>query len=276
MNRQPKTDVARIARPAQRCRLTTVRLLVAIGAVGLFALTGCADKFRDHKPTMLLTSGDVDHYISVATNDPSADERREAIHRLGESKQLTEARVIQTLIDVANEDESEPVRSAAMLVLDQSQTSESCDTALAIVQADVDRKLPADNASVRSMAMKTIRNCIETDRTTAEQLAPSVNLAGQIVENDRSRHVRLEAVRMLGCFPTRQSLDILILALNQRDFGICYEAEKSLHRLTGESYDCNAEDWQHFVSGVADPFANAPADAGEQETDKRSWFNWNK
>ena len=276
MIRQPKTRFARVARPALWCRLTSPRLMVAIGTVGLFAMTGCAGKIRDHKPTMLLTSGDVDHYITVAGNDPSADERRGAIHRLGESKHLTDARVIQTLIDVANQDESEPVRSAAMLVLDQSQTPESCDTALSIVQADVDRKLPADNASVRSMALKTIRNCIETDRTPAEQLAPSVNLAGQIVENDRSRHVRLEAVRMLGCFPTRQSLDILILALKQRDFGICYEAEKSLHRLTGESYDCNAEDWQHFVSGVADPFANAPADAGAQKSEKRSWFNWNK
>ncbi|GJM26775.1 MAG: hypothetical protein DHS20C16_31900 [Phycisphaerae bacterium] len=225
---------------------------------------------------MMLTRGDVEHYITVATNDPSADERRNAIHRLGESKQLTEPPVIEALIDIANQDESEPVRSAAMLALDQSRMPESCDTAIAILETDRDAKLPADNAAVRSMALKTVRRCIDEDRVSSDQLAPSVGLAGQVVENDRSRHVRLEAVRMLGCFPERQSLDILIAALSQRDFGICYEAEKSLHRLTGESYDCNADDWRNFVSGVADPFANAPTDAPPEEPAKRSWFKWKK
>jgi HEAT repeat protein len=244
--------------------------------MGLIATAGCANKFRDRKPSMMLTRSDVDHYVAVATNDPSADERRSAVNRLGESKQLTEPLVIETLINVATHDAREPVRSAAMLVLDQSQSSEACETALGILETDAGNKLPADNAAVRSIALKTIRHCVDEDRAAVEQLTTSVKLAGLVIENDRSRHVRLEAVRMLGCFPERQSLDVLISALSQRDFGICYEAEKSLNRLTGESYDCNAEDWRNFVSGAADPFANALTDAPQQTSAKRSWFDWKK
>ncbi len=244
--------------------------------LGALASVGCADKFRDRKPAMMLSDSDVDQYIAIATNDPSADERRGAVKRLGKSKQLTDQSVIETLIDVATTDESAPVRATAMLVLDQSESPQACDAALAILREDTQQKLPVDNDSVRSAAIKTIRHCVDENRAAAEELASSVALAGEVVEKDRSRHVRLEAVRMLGCFPKREALDVLISALSQRDFGICYEAEKSLHRLTGESYDCNADDWRIFVSGTANPFANAPEDMPQQTADKRSWFDWNR
>ncbi len=235
---------------------------------------GCADKFRDSKPAMMLSGSDVSHYIAVAKNDPFADERRGAVQRLGESKQVSDPMVIETLIEVATNDESEPVRSSAMLVLDTTQSPEACNAAIAILRQDAQLKLPADNASVRSTALNTIRHCVDENRVSVEELAPSVALAGDVVAKDRSRHVRLEAVRLLGCFPKREALDVLISALSQRDFGICYEAEKSLHRLTGESYDCDAENWRNFVSKSANPFANAPNGSPQEEQTKRSWWKW--
>ncbi|MHC4065717.1 MAG: hypothetical protein ACYSUI_14635 [Planctomycetota bacterium] len=52
-------------------------------------------------------------------------------------------------------------------------------------------------------------------------------------------------------------LSPLIDALEQRDFGVVYESERSLMRLTGRTFEYDAPGWREWLAQTEDPFADA-------------------
>ncbi|NOX58599.1 MAG: HEAT repeat domain-containing protein [Planctomycetes bacterium] len=261
----PRSDIRR-----RIPKLTPVLLGLACC---LLAGVGCVNRIREHKHPVLLTRSDIDHYCVAALEGTSADERRKAVERLGKSKQNNTPQVSDTLAKVAANDSSPTVRSAAVIALDRTNSPRSCEVALALLQTDGTNPILAEEATIRLAALQTIQHCAIDDRVPLAELDPVVEAAKRFLEQDRSRHVRLESARVLGYFPRREVLDTLVNSLRQKDFGICYEAEVSLHRLTGESFDCDPVAWKKFLGGATNPFANAPEEQETQSTSKRSWFS---
>ena len=87
-------------------------------------------------------------------------------------------------------------------------------------------------------------------------------------ERDADRNVRLTAISALRYVPNRRVLPVLVNALRSRDFAIQHRAEQSLHYLTGQTHDNDADGWDHWLAATPDPFTPAPP-----APPPRSWWS---
>ena len=95
----------------------------------------------------------------------------------------------------------------------------------------------------------------------------------RLVQEDEDRNVRLEAARGLGCLGAdRTTLDVLVAALSDRDFGVVYESEQSLIRLTGMTFDYDPQAWTDWLGNTPDPFALAGHTPTSLMPERLSWW----
>lgn len=241
----------------------------------LAACAGCKGNVRDKKHPSLLTQNDAAAYIEQALQSESPDQRRQAIGRLAQTRYVQDDAALEALALIATTDTSQSVRTAAMRAMCRSNKPIVADTALDVLAPQPDQKkiaAPAD--SVREAATCALGVCAESQSLDADQTTRTTQIGMQLLRTDRSRNVRLAAAQLLGHLPNKDVLYCLADALEQRDFGVCLEAERSLTRLTGQSFDHDAQRWRAFLAETRDPFADRTTMDDAPATSPWSFDRW--
>jgi len=240
----------------------------------LFTLAGC---HGSHRPfdRVFLDRNEAVELARQGMEAPQPDERRQAVARLAESRWVGDPEIVRTLGLIATRDHSSTVRTVAVVALGRAETPEACAASVALLpEEDTPRdRLPAE--SVRTEALKNLDRCVKLDLLSPSEVDTVRLGAMRMLSSDLSRNVRLASARLLGYFPQREVLTALVNALEQRDFGICHEAERSLNRLTGQSFDHDPVAWRAYLLQTSQPFA-VTASSHEQADDDTGWFDWLK
>ena len=225
----------------------------------LLVLTaGCSASRRWHKHPRLMTEADVVKCVKLALESELPDERRAAIDRLARTRYLQRRVVLDALATIARTDRSGAVRCAAVVAARKSKDPRVVATMVTILeQSPPSRRSPCTSIDVRWEALRTILALAQAGALPADQREPARRVAARLLGQDRSRDIRQTAARLLGHFQDREVLGPLVDALEQRDFGVVYESERSLMRLTGRSFDYDPPAWREWLAQTENPFADA-------------------
>ncbi len=269
-------------RPTRNCRPVPRRCaaygITCVAGLLLPVLTlagGCKSDFRDTKPTVLITQGDAVHYVGVALDSKSPDERRKAINRLAQSRYVADPTTLKALALIARSDTSQSVRSAALIAMGGANEPIVAEAALDVLRPErrMEAAAPPD-ADVRMAAARNLVRLAEADGIPDELDELVCDTAIVLTRSDPSRNVRVAGAQLLGYFPDKKAAYTLADALDQRDFAVCYEAEHSLMRLTGQSFGHDADKWRRFVASTDDPFAQRGALDDELKPREKGWLSF--
>ena len=217
----------------------------------IFLSHGCASR-RVHMGGWMATEGDAARYLERALQHDSADERRDALVRLSETRYADHEISVRTCCTIARTDASPSVRTVAIRLMAESCRSD-------VVQSLLD--VLGDNGSSGSGAMVHIEALhalyfLQRNEAIPDDRHEAVVAAGaRMLRRSSSRDVRIAAARLLGRFPDPDALDALIDGLDDGDFGVVYQVEHSLIHLTGVTHNHDAQSWQRWLDETETPFA---------------------
>lgn len=221
---------------------------------------GCSGH-RWHKHPIFVTEADAVAYLKQALESELPDERRQAIDQIAKTRHLNHEVVLEALSTIAGTDRSPAVRCAALGALRRSQDPRIAATLVDILdQPSAEAGRPTvlpPSAEVRLEAMRAVLGLAELGLLPPEQQPSLRDVAVRVIGQDRSRDTRQTAARFLGYCRDQKVLGPLIDALEQRDFGVAYESERSLMRLTGQAFDYDPIAWRRWLEQTNDPFAEA-------------------
>jgi hypothetical protein len=240
--------------------------LCLCASVALILLSGCseADKRKWQRHT-------AEQNYSTALESTSADLRREAVVRIGESSYWESEDAFHVLDAAARTDPVPQVRCIAIRVLARYGTDRPAESLLTILTAkDTEAgALPADD-DVRWEAVRAMLELQKKGLLSEEQENAACELFITLQRSDRSRNVRIVSTQALGTFRNPRVLTPLIHSLRDADFMIADSAERSLMALTGHSHDYDADAWAKWLEQTEDPFA----EAGEPVSPRPAGGNW--
>ena len=243
------------------------RRLAAVIVVSLWGTIGCKSTPALQMPAVLLTQNDVARYLIEALEHERPDARRAAIVRVTQTRHAQREFVVETLCTIARTDTSPMVRCAAIRALSNQPNPTSAET-LAEIVATFDSqstiRLPAPQ--VRADALAALCRLALEDRLDGETERMARQAAIQLLGSHESRDVRIVAAQFLGSCPDAASLSALIASLDQRDFGVVYQAERALNRLTGRTFDHDSQAWEEWKVSESDPFVAYRASAASPGT----------
>jgi hypothetical protein len=240
--------------------------------------TACDGQRKIHKHRMFVTEADASAYLREALESDSADERREAILRLADTRFVSSEPVVKGLTLIAETDTSASVRRAAIWGLGHSGSDRTMATLLRLLADDEywDPAVLEAPASVRQAAIGVIVNRVAGGDDLGEYLDEVRETGTRLLADDPSRDVRVSAAQLLGYLQDQETLHALVAGLEQGDFGVVYESERSLMRMTGHTHDHDPWAWRDWLAQTEDPFADAGRLDGELRGSGRNWFqrNW--
>jgi HEAT repeat protein len=254
----------------------TIRFVLTVTALTIIILAlqpACQKGKSTYKPPILITQSAADDLLFHAQNDTNADTRRKCLIELAQSKHIQNDHAIETIADIIRRDQSTAVRCAAARALQASNDRRAIDPILSILAKDP-RAAGAGptEPALRTDAVNALNELIQSASPTESQSTNTANTAARLLTDDPDRNVRIAAARLLGEFQQPNSLRPLIAALDQRDFGVVYEAEQSLTRLTGQSFNHDPDAWRDWMIKTNDPFANAGASNIDSQSNRRRWW----
>jgi hypothetical protein len=134
------------------------------------------------------------------------------------------------------------------------------------------------STEVREQALAAAAALLDSGQLAEGHREHLAEAAMSLLMTDRSRNIRLTSAQVLGYCPDREVFDPLIGALRQRDFGVVYESERSLMRLTGRTFDHDPNRWEKWLSETSDPFADSGKLDHVVDQPEKPWGvrNWNK
>jgi HEAT repeat protein len=254
-----------VARPGVNLGWTASLLLLFLSASGCGDPTAAMD-------AVFIDAGRARALTIQAMEAEHPDQRRAAINRLASSHHAGDANVVRAMDLIARSDHSPSARTAAVVALGKADTSEACTAAAGLIP-DEPADLPANlHEAMRTELMRTLTACAAGDHFEPAADERAFAAGSQVLRADPSRHARLEAARLLGYFPKPESLETLIAGLEQRDFGVCYHAEASLQRLTGQSFDHDPVAWRAYLAKTSDPFTSPTEEHPVSPAER--WFGW--
>lgn len=228
----------------------------AAGLLLLIALPSCdpgqrrdvSERFKHYTP---------EQDRQIALNDSSPNERRRAVARIAASGRTDDA-TFDVLDTVARRDASEQVRCVALRGLGGFADARPVQTALVILNP---KGHPGEAAEagpqVRWEAAVVLRRLVEAHLVPERDITETLDVLVGLLLHDSSRDVKMTAARALSRIEDPRVLRALIAALRNRDFGIAYEAHRSLAEITGRSYGYEAEAWEAWLASTPDPFDRA-------------------
>ena len=234
--------------------------LAAPIVVSLWVTLGCQSAPSLQMPAVLLTQNDVAGYLIEALEHERPDARRAAIVRVTRTRHAQREAVLETLCTIARTDPSPMVRCAAIRALSNPLSPTSAATLAAIVATfDLESTIRLPAPQVRADALAALCRLALEDRLADETGRVARQAAIQLLGHHESRDVRIVAAQYLGSCPDAESLSALIASLDQRDFGVVYQVERSLNRLTGQTFDHDPQAWEKWKVSESDPFVSYSA-----------------
>jgi hypothetical protein len=268
--------------PRRRRAIRSISLAAATALVGcvLATLAGCGDsaewkdmKFqRDEHGLWQVKSISVEQRVVQTVASSKPDERREAVNWLSTGPRSSSDAITKLLGAILRGDPDPTVRAAAARALGTTINANAIDPLVAAC-SDPNEFVRLD--AVRSLSGKTGDNA---------KRALIVRLT-----NDSDPQVRAAAAASLSSYRDRRVLDALIESLRDADFAIGYNAEQSLIRMTGQSFEYDADAWARWLGTIpadGNPFARAGQTPARLQQAQRSgmdrmrdamhkaWFWW--
>jgi HEAT repeat protein len=240
----------------------TLVLLLAVA-------TGCseADKRKWKRTTP-------EQNYATALESRNADQRRDAVVRIGESGYYASENAFHVLDAVARTDAAPQIRCIAIRVLARYDDERPVAPLMAVLNAGGPggQALPADD-DVRWEAARALVTLDGKGMFTPEQRESACEMFIQMLRNDRSRNVRIVAGQALAGYKDRRVLTPLVNALRNEDFMIADTAERSLMALTGTTHDYDADAWSRWIDQTPEPFANAGKPVATSRPAGPSWWD---
>lgn len=214
---------------------TRTAITLPLLALLLAACAGCEQVTR---VTDLIT-GRTPIRAAQSMEDPDyPDSRREGIANLVKRDFAREEPYTTRYRQVARMDEDHLVRAAAVRAMNVSrdQSDEAKDIYLAA--------LDDESARVRLEGAKALFNM--PDERAAAPLT-------RLLRNDPDKDVRIAAAAALKYYKNLDVARALIGVLDDRDFGVSWQARRSLRRLTGQDLAYDEAAWLALISGPENP-----------------------
>ncbi|HUU82398.1 MAG TPA: hypothetical protein VM243_02735 [Phycisphaerae bacterium] len=243
--------------------------------VGLLLAGGCSGH-RWHKHPVFVTEADAVRYLNQALESELPDDRRDAVDQVARTRYLNHDVVLNALATIARTDGSPAVRCAALVAMRRSQNPRVAATLVEVLeQSSTDPERPTafpPSADIRLEALRTAIALAGQSHLPAEQQPTLRDMAVRLIGQERSRDIRQAAACLLGYCRDRVVLEPLIAALEQRDFGVVYQSERSLMRLTGQTFDYDPVGWRAWLEQTQDPFAEAGKLDAVLDAPPKGWF----
>jgi HEAT repeat protein len=249
--------------------------LVLLAALLVFGSGGCTDVQLDAGVKSLFNRRSPGQELFVALQEDDADRRREAVRAIARSDVVAQQWAVKAFDTIARTDPDPQVRCAAIRALGRTGDPGAVEPLLMILnwQEHPDRVPYPPDGEVRWDATAVLAN-LAGWALAAEQDQPGARSTfARLLKEDENRNVRLEAARGLGCLDAdRSTLDVLVGGLSDRDFGVVYECEQSLIKLTGMTFEYDPQAWTDWLSSTSDPFALAGQTPTTLMPERQTWW----
>jgi hypothetical protein len=213
----------------QQHRQHTTLIACALVAL-LFASTGCqfVENVRGETPLK---------YASFMEDPDSPDNRRLGIAKLVQKDFGKKEPYTTRYRQIFQSDEDPLVRAMSIRALNASRDAQASNLYIKAL-ADAD-------ALVRLEGAKGLANM--PDPAAIDPLLKVLNAP------DEDQDVRIAAVRALRHYPRRDVARALVAVLDQRPFGVAWQARRSLQRITGVDYAYDDASWLEYISNPTQP-----------------------
>jgi hypothetical protein len=194
------------------------------------------------------TPGRAAHEMNDSNADP--DTHRQGIVNLVTKWNFTHRPPYTTRFkQIAQSDPNDTVRAMAIRALNISRDQTATPIFIAALDDDSDLvRLEAAKALANipdPNAIPALLRCLEGRR---EDLPQARN------ETQESKDVRIAAADALRHYHTLEVARSLVNQLDQRDFGIAWQSNRSLMALTGRNFWYDESAWLQFLTGPEKPF----------------------
>jgi len=249
----------RVRRPLGRA----VSGQIALATVLLFCLmclAGCSEAQLDSAVKKIISRPSPRQQVLIALEASDPDVRLDALRGLVRRKEVREDWAVKALDAIARTDPEPQVRCLALRGLMRSGDPRAVDTALAVLNpaAATQPARPAD-AEVRLDAVCLLARYVESGSVPADRAAAVTEALLSAASAEKDRRVKMAAIRALGQVRDERCLKVLVDALDDDDFGVVYEAEMALRRLTGHTGNFERRQWEAWLLEATDPFSGGVA-----------------
>ena len=207
--------------------------LAAVALFG-FVLTGCGAM---HHVGEVMSGNTADVAVRKITESPRPDDRREGMLYLTDHDYGLKEPYTKFYRDIAEKDPDPLVRATALRSLNRARDKQA--TPLFI------KALSDPSPLVRLEGAKALYRV--PDPAAADKLLAMAMSA------EENKDVRIAAAEALQYY---RRIDIgrqLVSLLNQRDFGIAWQARRTLKRLTGKDLNYDEAAWLQYITGPSKP-----------------------
>lgn len=170
-------------------------------------------------------------------NTDAPDLRREAVVYLSKRPYGRNDPYISYYIELARSDVDYTVRAMAIRALNRARAAQATDLFIAA--------LDDKNELVRLEAAKALANIPDANATSA--------LIKRLGNADEGTDVRIAAADALRNFKTIESAQALVRVLQDRNFGVAWQARRSLRLMTGQDLRYDTVAWLTLLSGSDNP-----------------------
>ncbi len=208
--------------------------------------------------------------LQTALRAELPDDRRRAVERISRSAYIGLPETMRTMDVVVRTDSSQLVRAASARCLAKSLDQGAFEPLTRVLE-------PSDGAQVAPAGPHLLATTLEalTTLRAAEVPCPDAPrlvsaVSGLLIGYLDDNQVRIDAARLLGYLPARESVEALIEALRPDDFAVAYEAQHALQQLTGEVLGVDQRAWREWLATTQDPLERTP-NAHEAPVERGWW-----
>lgn len=214
-----------------------------------------------------------DENYRLAVEAENADERRDAIVRIGESSYVTSEEAFHVLDAAARTDPVTQIRCIAIRAFARYNDDRPVPTVLAILEAEEgsNEMLPLTD-HISWDAASTLLALERKGVLEAEQRERARRIFIRLLDPGQPRAVRVVATEALGHYQHQDVFQPLIRQLRNEDFGIAERSQYALVQLTGVTHDYDAEAWESWLNEADDPFEHAGRTPRNHRPSGPSWL----
>lgn len=182
----------------------------------------------------------VDSWQQQIQSEDNPDRRREGVLELMQQRVSKSDGAVRLFAKLAERDRDPTVRSAAVQALGESANTTAVDPLARVLTKEPNTQVRIDAA----VALGKVRG--------PDAVRPLLSR----LREDQVSEVQASCARSLGEYPYQGVVQALVAAMLNNDFSIVFEAQQSLEKLTGASFQ-TSRSWQSWLDENGDPFASA-------------------
>lgn len=203
-------------------------LLVLLSSTGCQQINRITERLRGETPGQ---------YARMMEDSASPDDRRGGMMKLVERDFARKPPYTTRYGQIFQSDPDPLVRASAIRALNVARDAGATELFI--------KALADPDVQVRLEGAKALTNIPDPNATDA--------LLRMLAAPDEDQDVRVAAAAALKFYPRRDVARSLVAALDERAFGIAWQARSSLKRITGVDYAYDDAAWLEYISNPSQP-----------------------